>query len=252
MSFGNNSSGLHQYAQPLQLNELGTTVVLAPHQDDEALGCGGTIALLRKAKKHVHVIFVSNGSMSHPNSKAYPKEERIALREKEAIDSLEVLGVSPSDITFLRLQDGDVPTPKMPGFNEAVLLLLQQLQSLKPLTLLVPWKRDPHKDHRATWDILQGALQQYRSTVRVLQYFIWLWERSQPEDLPTTNQQILWKVDIETVTVLKEKAIMKHVSQVTRLIDDDPQGFMLSPEVLAHFSGNEELFAEDTEAQKAK
>ncbi len=245
MTFGSDAGYLYQQARPLQVHELGSTVVIAPHPDDESLGCGGTIALLRQANIPVHVIFVSDGSMSHPHSKKYPVEKRIALRETEATEALQVLGVDSADAIFMRLPDSQVPALHQPGFDEAVALLQHYLQLLQPATLLVPWKRDPHKDHRATWQIVQAALVSYHYPVRVLQYFIWLWERSQPIDLPATEQQLIWKANIETVAALKKAAIMKHVSQVTMLIDDDPKGFILSPEVLAHFSGRYELFAED-------
>ena len=52
-------------------------LVLAPHPDDETLGCGGTIRLLRKAKKQVKVIFLTSGDkadMTHPLSKNIHRE----------------------------------------------------------------------------------------------------------------------------------------------------------------------------------
>ncbi len=245
MTFGSDDGYLYQQARPLQVHELGSTVVLAPHPDDETLGCGGTVALLRQANIQVHVIFVSDGSMSHPNSKKYPVEKRIALRETEATEALQILGVDSAGAIFMRLQDSEVPALHQPGFDEAVKMLQQHLRLLQPATLIVPWKRDPHKDHRATWQIVQAALVSFHYPVRVLQYFIWLWERSQPADLPSTDQQLIWKATIETVAALKQAAIIKHESQVTRLIDDDPEGFILSAEVLSHFSGHYELFAED-------
>ncbi|RZK45444.1 MAG: hypothetical protein EOO59_21060 [Hymenobacter sp.] len=41
---------------------LGPTVVLVPHPDDEALGCGGLLALLRQAGQPVAAVLVSDGS----------------------------------------------------------------------------------------------------------------------------------------------------------------------------------------------
>ena len=72
----------------------GTTLVVAPHPDDESLGCGGAIALLRQQEQTVQVLFVSDGSMSHPNSQKYSAEARRDLREQEARNALAILGVS--------------------------------------------------------------------------------------------------------------------------------------------------------------
>jgi LmbE family N-acetylglucosaminyl deacetylase len=241
---GNNTVQLYELARPLLINELGHTLVIAPHQDDESLGCGGTIALLRQLGLPVHVIFTSDGSMSHPASKKYPAEKRIQLREREAINALQILGVDESCIYFMRLKDSEVPAEGQAGFDEATTILKQYITDLQPTTVLVPWRRDPHKDHRATWQIVQAALASYQLPVRVLEYFIWLWERSQLEDIPQQNEAMLWQVNIEGAATLKQQAIMAHTSQINNLIDDDPQGFILSPEVLAHFSGNAEIFAE--------
>jgi LmbE family N-acetylglucosaminyl deacetylase len=108
------------------LEGLGKTMIVAPHQDDESLGCGGTIALLRNAGVPVHVMFVTNGSQSHPNSVDFPAHKLIALREQEAMQALLVLGVTSADITFLRLPDGALPAYENPGFQQAVRSLTQQ------------------------------------------------------------------------------------------------------------------------------
>ena len=56
-------------------------LVLAPHPDDETLGCGGTIRLLLVANKRVKVVFLTSGEQadhSHNNT------DYAVLREKEA------------------------------------------------------------------------------------------------------------------------------------------------------------------------
>lgn len=224
--------------------KLGKTLVIAPHQDDESLGCGGTIALLRKMGFDVFVVFVSDGSMSHPNSKKYTTEKLIKLRESEAITALEILNVPRSNCTFLRLKDSKVPTIEELGFNNAVSNILLGIKKIKPQTILVPWQKDPHKDHRASWNIVNTALQQTTQKIKVLQYFIWIWALAKAEDLPTDNNVSWYKINIKQVVEIKQKAINAHISQVTDLIDDDPEGFMLSPEILNYFASPVEIFAE--------
>ena len=47
-------------------------LVVAPHPDDESLACGGLIAEARAQGRLVRVVIVSDGTGSHPASKAYP------------------------------------------------------------------------------------------------------------------------------------------------------------------------------------
>jgi len=119
------------------------------------------------------------------------------------------------------------------------------IDQLNPETVLVPWERDPHRDHRATWQLLQAVRTQDRDTsFRVLEYLIWLWELGRPDDMPRPDERCVWQVPIDTVIDQRDEAIAAHVSQVTRLIDDDPMAFYLSPELLTHFERPYELFLE--------
>ncbi len=222
----------------------GKTLVVAPHPDDESLGCGGAIALLSGFGIPVHVLFISDGTGSHPNSRKFPPPALRALRENEAQSALAALGVPPSKLTFLRLSDGAVPTADAPGFEDAATLCLDCLESLAPQTVLLPWRRDPHPDHRATSQIIQSALRGLSSNPRVLEYPVWAWERAESGDVPQPHEVRAFRLDIESVRARKQAAVAAHVSQVTHLIDDDPHGFWLSPEVLAHFERPWETYLE--------
>ncbi|WP_460978958.1 PIG-L deacetylase family protein [Spirosoma knui] len=230
---------------PADLSQIGNALVIAPHPDDESLGCGGTVALLRQQGYVVQVLFVSDGTMSHPNSPSYPAERLRQLRETEALAAIETLGLSTADAIFMRLKDRQVPTPGQPGFADAVTFMRDQLNTYQPTTVFVPWRRDPHPDHRASWQILRGALMQLPTQPRVLEYPIWLWELGNEADRPRPDEMRVWQVPIESVMTQRNQAIAAHRSQVTRLIDDDPTAFFLSPELLTHFEPPRELFLEE-------
>ena len=224
--------------------DWGITLVVAPHPDDESLGCGGAIALLRQHGQPVHVLFVSDGSMSHPNSQKYTRDARRDLREQEAENALALLGVSPPDITFLRLPDTQVPTPASTNFEEAATLIYHHIQRISPQTILVPWRRDPHGDHRATWQLLQDVVDRMDCPVRWIEYPIWVWESTEADDLPAVTDGRWYKLAISSVLSKKEAAIAAHVSQTTPLIDDDPEGFTLKPSMVSHFTQSYEYYLE--------
>ncbi|MCY7377340.1 MAG: PIG-L family deacetylase [Pyrinomonadaceae bacterium] len=223
----------------------GKTLIVAPHPDDESLGCGGAIALLRKHNLEVGVLTMSDGTLSHPNSKKFPPEKLRDIRESEMIAALEILGVSSDKVKFLRLGDRRVPGENATDFTAAVETIKDFLAADQPETIVVPWRRDPHPDHRATWQIFSAANDLFDVKFRILEYPIWLWEMAETKDLPRENEIEIWRLDVSETIEKKQRAIHAHLSQTTDLIDDDPNGFRLSPEVLAHFAAPFEIYLEE-------
>ncbi|MBO0357748.1 PIG-L family deacetylase [Hymenobacter sp. BT186] len=224
---------------------LGPTVVIAPHPDDESLGCGGLLALLRKAGVPVWCVLVSDGSMSHPNSVKFPAAARQALRATELRLALTELGVDSNELQTLNLTDGAVPTPDTPTGAMAVQHLYNFLQQIGAKTILCPWRRDPHPDHRATSELVRSTIAKLPQPPRLLEYVVWAWERAAPADLPQPGEATGWRLDISAVLPQKQRAIAAHRSQLAPgIIDDDPTGFLLSADMLAHFAQPFEAYLE--------
>ena len=228
---------------------LGPTVVVVPHPDDEALGCGGLLALLRQAGVPVAAVLVSDGSMSHPGSQAFSPVARRELRYAEFRHALAVLGVDESDdnVLYLGLPDGQVPAAAgQPGFAEATGQLAAFLAENQAATVLLPWRRDPHPDHRATATLVAAALAQLPQPPRRLEYVVWAWERAAPADLPQPGEGSGFRLAIAAVLATKQRAIAAHRSQLAPgTIPDDPGGFLLSAAMLAHFAQPTEAFIEN-------
>lgn len=224
---------------------LGPTVVIAPHPDDESLGCGGLLALLARANVPVWCVLISDGTMSHPNSARFPAPARQALRETELRLALAELGLNPANLQPLGLPDGQVPGPDAPAGAAAVARLVDFLSEKQPATVLCPWRRDPHPDHRASSQLVRAALAQLPRPPRLLEYLVWAWERAAPADLPQSGEASGWQLDIGPVLAEKQRAIAAHASQLPgSCIDDDPAGFTLAPTMLAHFARPTEVYLE--------
>ena len=84
------------------------TLILAPHQDDETLGCGGVIARKRNEGLPVDVVFITDGSASHLGHPKFTPTEIGLLRRREALAALAILGVETPAIYFLDEPDGTV------------------------------------------------------------------------------------------------------------------------------------------------
>lgn len=63
--------------QDLEINNLNKVLVLAPHQDDETLGCGGTLLKLKENNCDITIGFLTNGSelSNSIDSKSIRKKE---------------------------------------------------------------------------------------------------------------------------------------------------------------------------------
>ena len=220
----------------------GRTVVLAPHPDDESLGCGGLLATLVAAGVPAHVVIVTDGTQSHPSSRSYPADRLRLLREAEATEAVAALGLTPDAITFLRHPDCGLPAPGTGAFDRAADRLAEVLGRAE--TVVVPWRRDPHCDHVATWELAAAAAARLDDSPRWIEYPVWAWPNAKTDVAPREDEATAWRLDIGAVLDAKRRAVAAHRSQLTALIDDDPDGFRLAPEMLAHFDRPWELFLE--------
>lgn len=228
----------------LEVESLGRTLVVAPHPDDESLGCGGLIALLADSGQHVHLLVMTDGVGSHPNSPSYPPDRLRETRYAEVHNAVQVLGMSPDTITFLNLPDRFVPDADSPDFPATVVRVCSLLREIEPATIVVPWRRDHHCDHEATWQILRAAADQTGFTGRWLEYQVWGTELGDAEAQPRPGEMSSLELDVSTVLDRKRRAIAEHRSQTTDLINDDPTGFQLKPDTLARFDVPTEIYLE--------
>lgn len=222
---------------------LGPTLVVAPHPDDESLGCGGLIALLRERQVPVTVLLLSDGTGSHPGSRRFPAAARYALRLREMRRALVLLGVD-APLVEVGLTDGALPGRGCAGFAGAVEVVHGCIDALAPATLLAPWRRDPHPDHRAASEIVRATNTLQQRPSRLVEYGVWLAERGADGDLPSPGEARVWRVDIGAVRARKLAAVTAHASQWGEVIDDDPEGFVLPPALRARAAEAFEVFYE--------
>ncbi len=217
-------------------------VVVAPHPDDESLGCGGLIAQACARRLPVRLVVVSDGTGSHPNSPAYPPERLMVLRERETLDAVRALGLEPEHVSFLRLPDRFVPSEG----TEAELVadrIAEIAHDCGAATVLVTWARDAHCDHAAAAAIARLARDRI-PTIRLLEYPVWGW--ALPPAMEVGGAPRGFRLDIAPQVDAKRAAVAAHRSQTTNLIDDDPGGFRLDPEIISRFARPFEIYLDVT------
>jgi LmbE family N-acetylglucosaminyl deacetylase len=225
---------------PESLIGTGSILILAPHPDDESIGCGGLIAARRERGRDVHVIVITDGTASHPKSREFPKPRLAALRESEVRAAIAVLGLPGDHLAFLRLPDGNAPHHGR-RFRTATARIAQYARDHRIGVIVTTWPHDPHCDHEAAYLLGRAAAQNIGA--RLLCYPVWGWTLTKNVWLPATP--ILGaRIDITSYRAAKHRAIACHRSQVSDLIRDDPTAFRLSQEHLAAFDKPFEVFLE--------
>jgi LmbE family N-acetylglucosaminyl deacetylase len=165
-------------------------LVLAPHPDDEVIGCGGLVALHLRQGRPVHVVVATDGAQAGDASQ----------RESESRAALALLG--DATIEFLRFPDRELANAGELGERLAAIL-----REWKPDLIAVPSPLEIHPDHialaRAFCDLIarDPSLFADLAVARVAFY-----EVSAPLR-PNTL------VDITAVADAKYAAIQTHASQ---------------------------------------
>jgi len=227
---------------PAQL--IGPLLVVAPHPDDESLGAAGLIALMQRAGCEIEVVVVSDGGASHPNSRRFSRAGLAEQRAGEARRALELLGVASTRLEFWNVADGDVPAADHPHFEPLVARAAALLARMKPATLVLPWRADPHPDHIACSAIWRAALERGQGRPRLLEYPVWLDLLPDICERPPIDAFRVLQLDIWSVLGAKRRAIEAHRSQIGLLIDDDPHGFRFDRAFRDRFENGHETFFE--------
>jgi len=139
--------------QPLPVEQMSSILVLAPHQDDEAIGAGGTLLLAREAKAEVHILFVTDGRSKGAVPYAATPDEVVVIRNREAAKVGETLG---ANIDHLGINNAN-PMPTVGDLDR----LIQKIKRISPKVILIPWLLDTPK-HRIVNHLLWLA-DQYHS-----------------------------------------------------------------------------------------
>ncbi len=217
----------------------GPVLVLAPHQDDESLACGGMLAEAAARGVAAHVAFLTDGGMSHPGSPTWPRPRLVAERRAEALRATAILGVPPRRVAFLDQPDGAAPHDG-PAFAAALDRLCALLRQHAVATLCASWVGDPHGDHGSAARLAAAAASS--TGAHHLAYPVWAWTVPDAAPLPPVAGGA--RLDMGRHLATKRRAIAAHATQHRGLIDDDPAGFHLPDEFLGFFNRDWEAFLE--------
>lgn len=172
----------------------GSVLVLAPHPDDECLGCGGAIALHRRQGDRVMIVFATDGNAGDPQG-YYAGGNYREMRRAEARKAGEVMGVR--ELTFWQYEDG-----KLAEAQDLAARLGDLLAAERPEIVYRPSAREIHPDHWALAVAIDRALEAFPGKVAAYAYEIW------------GTVQPTHALDITSVWDVKRKAVEQYESQL--------------------------------------
>jgi N-acetylglucosamine malate deacetylase 1 len=184
------------------MREAQRILVIAPHPDDEVLGCGGTIAQHAARGADVHVLVVFDGAAGDPDER-FISFDYVGRRQREARAGGRALGVS--DYTFWGFPEGHLATEE--EIDAGAERLSEFIAEFQPEVVLAPWAGDEQLDHQAVSAAVSRVLDKVTSDDAAPEFETWgfeVWSRLQPDH----------QIDVSDVWKSKVEAIEQHKTQL--------------------------------------
>lgn len=160
------------------------TAIIAPHPDDEVIGCAGLIHTLVERGTPPHVIILTGGEGSHRGCCDTSAEEIIAARHQLTLKAADTLGLPVSHIHCLHYPDGGVAL-EHPETEKLQALLSE----LAPQSVFVPHCGEGWSDHLQAAEITKHLL--LGQKVSIYEYCVWMWYYN------------VWRLDYRNARVLR-------------------------------------------------
>lgn len=188
----------------IEVPAAGSVLVLAPHPDDEVVGCGGALYLHGRAGATVTVAYMTDGRQGSLRlhgtdlvgvERETFQRELVQMRKAEAAAAARILGVG--ELVFLDFPDG-----KLQLTRETVGRVGELIASHRPDVVYVPFPADRQRDHVETARIFSAAAPQVGDGSQVYAYEVW--SPLYPNCM----------VDISGVVGIKRQALLEFATQI--------------------------------------
>lgn len=167
-------------------------LVIAPHPDDESLGCGGSIIKHIQTGSRVKVVFLTNGDKGDFKGKF--GRDYINIRKKSAIKAMEILGVH--DFEFWEFGDRELEA----FFDQILEKVKNSIEKFNPSVVYAPSPFEAHPDHKTAFNIVWSLKESFKGHIVIYEILMALY----PNIL----------VDITRQFKRKQKAIKQYKTEI--------------------------------------
>lgn len=173
----------------LDFSRFNNILVVAPHADDEVLGCGG---ILLNHKNKVDVLLLSDGRHGISRLTIQTGEEVASIRKKEFDSVMAATGIRHA-------YNMDIPDREVKSNKTRI----YKFNIKKYDAIFVPNKYDAHRDHQATYQIFKDMKRIQRSNALLFEYEVW-----------TPIREPLYYVDVSDCYDNICSLLLKYESQI--------------------------------------
>lgn len=172
--------------RPIIQTDNKNIIIVAPHPDDEAIGCSGLIQRMIENGKQVHVVILSGGGKSHQSCCHIDESTLIDSRRNLSREAAEILGLPLNQLHFLDYPDGHI------SLNNPETQHLQTLiEEISPDAIFVPHKGEGWSDHIEAGNIVREIIRTKSAPIQLYEYCVWFWYYN------------VWDIDWENAFLLK-------------------------------------------------
>jgi LmbE family N-acetylglucosaminyl deacetylase len=180
-------------------------LVIAPHPDDDVIGCGGTLSHLAASGQQITILYLTSGDAGDATVE---KKILSDIRESEAEKACAILGISSYE--FLHFPDGNIQENE-----ETLTIITEKIRQYQPGVLFIPHENDGHRDHRISYTLTMEAV--WRAAANSHQHTtgaMWKVPTILAYEVWTPMTTISYTEDISDVIEKKTHAINAHSSQL--------------------------------------
>jgi LmbE family N-acetylglucosaminyl deacetylase len=173
-------------------------VIIAPHPDDEILGCGGLMRQLAQLGRQLKLISITDGSGSHPGSQAWTTERLSVIRPQESAEALRRLDIPLHSLQWIRGGFGDSAVAEQE--DELVAFLECYLRPTD--VVFATWAMDGHTDHEAVGRASARAAAAVGAQFHEVPIWAWHWADPEDERLPWDRAR---KILLDPMTTARKR-----------------------------------------------
>jgi len=228
----------------------GPLLVLAPHPDDETLGCGATIARRRAYGDRVIVVVATDGRFSHTSDVLSP-DDIACLRNEEVLEATARIGVPAADVVRLDYVEGTLGE----NLGDLAGRLVALIDEHACRSVLVTCSLDWHPDHQFLAAAARLSVSRAAMTPDLAEFPVWAWAegpgprfgaagprvRAALRGLRLLRRGAAITVPTSGYLHLKRRALMEYRSQTTNLTGE-PDWAVMDEGFLGQFLGDAEIF----------
>lgn len=206
-------------------------LIVAPHPDDEVIGCGGLIAQMVEKGDMPHIVVMTGGEGSHRGCCSVSGKDIKTARRGLTRKALAVLGVTEDHIHELDFPDGGISD----GHREEMEKLKTLVEALKPKTVLVPHWGEGWPDHVNTAKLIRRIV---GGDTEIWEYCVWMWYYNVWHGLDWKNAAVF------TMTPQEHRLKMKAMEVYVRPLAPcgKPWSGVLPKLFIKAHQGNRELY----------